>query len=111
MNAKEDAEHLHHQLVKLGDMLGDGDAEPWVKREYARVAAALGYTVKPKRNRTPMTPERREEINQRMKTRCAPVACPECDGALKQTQSGSMRAVRTGCGQKYQLLRKSRRSH
>ncbi|GKT37495.1 hypothetical protein ADUPG1_003433, partial [Aduncisulcus paluster] len=41
--------HLHNQLIKLGDMLGDGDCDPWVEKEYVRVLKALGIGPKPKK--------------------------------------------------------------
>lgn len=38
---------LHRQLVKLGDMLGDGMGDErggaWIKKDYRRVMKALGY--------------------------------------------------------------------
>lgn len=107
---KEAQADLHRQLVKLGDMIGDGlHLEPggkWISQEYKRVMTALGIT--PPRRRRPVPPERKQAINDQMAKRCEQVACQACDGKLKQTQPGSMRAVCTECGQKYQLLRRGR---
>lgn len=96
--SKEARENLSNQLVKLGDMLGDGDAEPWVSKEYRRICKLLGYT----RERRPADPA----INQKMTERVQAVACKACDGKLKQTRSGSMVAVCVDCGAKYQLLKR-----
>ena len=94
-------DHLHRQLIKLGDMMGDGlHLEPdgkWISQEYARICRALGYT-KPRVNRS-------AAINERMVTRVQEVACPKCSGELKQTRSGSKRAACVSCGEKWQLLK------
>lgn len=94
-------EHLHGQLIKLGDMMGDGlHNEPdgkWISREYKKVCRALGY-IKPK-------PRRTDLINECMKKRVADVACQKCGGELKQTRSGSKRASCVSCPAKFQLLK------
>ncbi|MBY6104887.1 hypothetical protein KUW19_00125 [Ferrimonas balearica] len=106
---KAHEDFLHRQLIKLGDMIGDGLAdEPdgkWIRKEYRKVAEALG--VIPKRKRATNA----EAINERMVERCRDVPCSKCGGPLKQTRSGSCRAV-CQCGAKYQLMKivKRRRS-
>lgn len=92
---------LHRQLAKLGDMLGDGDAEPWVGKEYRRICKALGYTS----NRRRVDPARKEAINTAMAKRVSEVKCPKCSGQLKQTRSGSMIADCTQCDGQYTLLK------
>ena len=108
---EETKARLYKDLVKLGDMMGDGlHLEPggkWISRDYKKICVALGLT--PARRRTPVTPERTQQINDSMAKRCEAVPCSQCDGKLKQTQSGSMRAVCTECGQKYQLLKRGRK--
>jgi len=98
-------DHLHNQLVKLGEMMGDGlHHEPdgrWISAEYKRVCKALGY-IKPKKKDS-------NAIDERMKQRTADVACLKCGGKLKQSRSGSMRAECQGCGSKFQLLKSARR--
>ena len=93
--------NLHNQLIKLGDMMGDGlHHEPdgkWISQEYKKVAKALGYGPQ-KRNNT-------EAINERMKQRCIDVKCGKCEGNLEQTRSGSKRATCKSCGAKWQLLK------
>ena len=94
-----DKDFLHRQLIKLGDMMGDGlHHEPdgkWISREYKKICTQLGY-IKPK-------PRNTEAINTRMAERVAEVKC-KCGGTLTQTRSGSKRA-QCECGNKYQLLK------
>lgn len=97
-------QRLHSQLVKLGDMMGDGlHLEPdgkWISREYRAVAKALGYEM-PKRPRQNHSVQINESMGERVKS----VTCATCSGELKQIRSGSMRAVCQQCGARFQLLR------
>lgn len=90
--------HLHNQLVKLGDMLGDGlGDEPdgaWIKREYRQVAKALGYGP-PRRNNS-------ASINAAMAKYLESNRCG-CGGSLSQTRTGSMRVVCGSCSKTTQL--------
>lgn len=98
MNREMDAEtkaHLQNQLVKLGDMLGDGDCDPWVAKEYRQACKALGYT-RPRANNS-------KAINEAMAKALAETRCPKCNGELKQTRSGSKRAQCIGCQAKVQF--------
>lgn len=99
--SSETTHHLHNQLIKLGDMMGDGlHHEPdgkWIEREYRKVCKALGII----KNRPPRT----DEINERMVQRVADFSCGKCGGVLKQTRSGSKRAICQSCGAKWQLLK------
>ncbi|WP_434340225.1 hypothetical protein [Motilimonas cestriensis] len=92
--------HLHKQLVKLGDMMGDGlhheSDGKWIKAEYRRTLKALGLLPKAKRNIA--------GIDAAMAKRVSEVNCQKCGGQLKQTRSGSKRA-QCQCGAKYQLLK------
>lgn len=96
----ETKKHLHNQLVKLGDMMGDGlhhDADGrWIAKEYARVAKALGYGP-PRKNNT-------EAINKAMAAALEKAKC-QCGASLKQSRSGSMRADCTVCPKRYQFKR------
>lgn len=100
---EEDREFLSRQLIRLGDMLGDGDAEPWVKKEYRRVAKALGYDM-PVRKRA----DHSEEINKLMADRVLQVVCSQCGCKLKQIRSGSMQAKCTNCNAKFRLLKRGK---
>ena len=98
-----DLRHLGDQLIKLGDMMGDGlHYEPdgkWISREYKRVAKALGYI--PKQDRT----VRIKAINEAMEKRVRDVRCKKCFGELKQTRSGAKRAKCQSCSALFQLLK------
>lgn len=98
-----DSQRLHDQLVKLGDMMGDGlHLEPdgkWIAKEYRKVARALGYGVARSSNA--------EEINKAMTEALKTARCRKCDGQLKQTKSGSLRAA-CACGAKYQFKRQKK---
>lgn len=99
-----DKDFLHRQLIKLGDMMGDGlHKEPdgkWISREYAKIAKKLGYAP-PRRNNS-------EKINAAMAERVKQVSCQKCGGELKQTRKGSMRAKCQTCGGIYILLKSKR---
>lgn len=106
--SNEDKKHLHWQLVKLGDMMGDGlHLEPggkWISRDYNKVAKALGL-LKETPAQKEMKAKKRAMIDERMQQRVSEVSCKKCEGELKQTRKGSKRAQCVGCGAKFQLLR------
>lgn len=108
----DDKQFLFRQLVKLGDMIGDGlHCEPdgkWITKEYRRVAKALGYDISATKKK-PRIGKLTIEINARMSARISEVSCMACSGELKQVRSGSMRAYCQKCGSKYQLMKKVRR--
>lgn len=104
-----DNAYLHHQLVKLGDMIGEGLAdEPggaWIRRDYRKIMHSLGLHV-PRRQNTKMPENVKNSIDKNMVLRCDREKCPECKRhSLKQTRSGSMTARCTLCGRRYKLLR------
>jgi len=92
---------LHRDLIKLGDMIGDGlHREPggqWINKEYRKVLKALGM-LPPRQNNT-------ARIDEHMIKRISDVSCGNCNGQLKQTRSGSKRAYCLGCNTKWQLLK------
>lgn len=96
-----DREVLNRRLIKLGDMIGDGlHHEPdgkWITQEYKQTLKMLGMSP-PRKNNS-------ERINQAMKQRVIDVPCGKCSGKLKQTRSGSKRAVCESCGSKWGLLK------
>jgi hypothetical protein len=98
-----DRKHLYNQLIKLGDMMGDGlHHEPggaWISKEYRRVAMELG--IIPKADRS----ARISAINDAMIKRVSEVNCKHCGGDLVQTRSGSKRAKCSGCNSRWQLLK------
>ncbi len=98
-----DTAYLQRQLIKLGDMMGDGlHHEPdgkWIASEYKRTLKALGLL--PKNN---VRKNNIERINTAMVQRVADVRCGKCGEVLTQTKSGSKRAVCPN-GHKWQLLK------
>lgn len=104
----DDKARLHRQLVKLGDMIGDGLAdEPggeWIRKEYSQVMRSLG--IIPPRKRRPRPEGVNDKINEVMATRITEEECPSCKRfSLKQTRKGSMSAKCTLCGRSFKLLR------
>ncbi|KNX80647.1 hypothetical protein DA83_16080 [Pseudomonas sp. 250J] len=85
-------------LIKLGDMIGDGLAdEPdgaWIRRDYKRVAKALGHGM-PRRNNS-------AAINAAVARFLEGNKCP-CGGPLKQTRSGALRVMCGSCCRTIQL--------
>lgn len=103
----EAAAHLHSQLVKLGDMIGDGlHQEPggrWITRDYNRALKALGLIPsKPRRNNG-------AAIDAAMAKSLQSAKCPDCGGGMKQARAGSLRANCLECGTKVQF--KPQRKH
>ena len=100
---KETKDNLHNKLIRLGDMMGDGlHHEPggkWISREYRQTCIALGIIENPKRRNNSAA------IDERMQQRVADVPCGECGGILRQTRSGSKRALCQSCGSKWALLK------
>jgi hypothetical protein len=98
-----DKDFLHRQLIKLGDMMGDGlHHEPdgrWIPKEYKKILRALG--IGPKRKN--FTKSNNEAMEKRLKN----FKCPSCLGELKQTRPGSLRAKCLNCGNKYQVLKRA----
>ncbi len=96
-----DKEYHHRQLVRLGDMMGDGlHLEPdgkWIVREYKTHMKSLGLLPK-RKNNTPM-------INELMASRVSDVVCGNCSGELKQNRSGSKRATCLECKSQWKLLK------
>lgn len=105
--APEAKAHLGAQLVKLGDMMGDGlHHEPggkWIERDYKKVAKALGYLpAQPRRNHGP-------ENDAFMVKALEASKCPRCGGQLAQSRAGSLTAVCRGCGAKRRLGKRVQR--
>lgn len=92
-------EYLQRQLVRLGDMMGDGlhlerDGK-WISREYRQAAIALGLI--PARR-----PRSVARINESVAKAIADTKCA-CGGELKQARSGDLRAKCLACGKRYQI--------
>ncbi|EJY4260351.1 hypothetical protein M2J86_24805 (plasmid) [Citrobacter freundii] len=106
---EETKKYLQKQLIKLGDMIGDGLAdEPggkWIRKEYNQTLKALGMAP-PRKKRRSKSPQLLDEINRLMAIRITEVACPQCKKySLKQSRSGSMSARCETCNTGFKLLR------
>lgn len=101
---KERKDFLHRQLIKLGDMMGDGlHHEPdgkWIPKEYRKILKSLGIGPKKKNHA--------EAINKAMLERIKTVKCTQCSGHLCQVRSGSMVGQCVDCGAKYKLLKRGK---
>lgn len=99
---EQDRDFLHSQLVKLGDMMGDGlHHEPgggWISREYNKICRILFPDMIPKKDYS--------KKNEAVRKWCNSHQCSQCKGVLKQTRSGSLRVVCQDCGAKFQLSKK-----
>lgn len=104
MEGLENRDRLHSDLVKLGDMMGDGlHLEPdgkWISKEYRRIAKALNLIPAKKRDVA--------GINIAMGKAIKGQLC-KCGGRLKQTRSGSKRAKCVECFTKYQFKFKAKK--
>jgi len=100
-----DEDFSYRQLVRLGDMMGDGlHHEPdgkWIEKEYKNTLKTLGIYPKRKNNS--------KEINEAMNKSLQNIVCQKCNGILTQTKSGSMRAKCQVCGAKFQILKRVRK--
>lgn len=102
----ETRERLLRHLVKLGDMMGDGQhlerGGKWISKEYDKILRALGH----KAARDSLVRQARAEaIDEAMAKRVAECPCPHCGGALVQTRKGSTWAACEPCMIKFKLLK------
>lgn len=103
---KEGNEYLYNQLIKLGDMMGDGlHHEPdgkWIEKEYRAICKVL-------------FPERFKEVRKKksfvidnfMKRVEEEKKC-DCGGSLKQSRKGSYSCHCLTCSKKYKATPKSK---
>ena len=99
----DDKEFLWSQFIHLGEMLGDGDCDAWVGREYKRIARQLGLVKnKPRKNHS-------SQIDELMKKRIVQVKCNKCNSELKQSRKGSFVGVCINCGTKIILGKRKQR--
>ena len=95
--------HLYKQLVRLGDMMGDGyHLEPdgrWIEKEYRNILKLLGISTE-----KPWSSKKRDtkSINEFMEKRLQEVRC-ECGRKLYQSRKGSFIATCSICDKRYKL--------
>lgn len=92
---------LSNQLIKLGDMMGDGlhHEEPWIAKEYGRVLKALHPEIfKEKRKVKAIF------TNSQMDKLLATKKC-DCGGTYKQSRSGSKVAYCMICNKRVKAVK------
>lgn len=93
----DDNEFLWSQFIRLGEMLGDGDCDAWVGKEYKQIAIQLGLIkCKPRKNNS-------KQIDEFMEKRITQARCNKCNGELRQSRKGSLFGICTNCGTKFIL--------
>lgn len=102
---EEDRDYLHRQLVRLGDMMGDGlhheSDGKWIEKEYAKVFNALHPELAKKKRL-----EKNKKVNEQMKSILEKFRC-ECGGKVTQGRSGSKVAY-CKCGKRYKAGKKKK---
>lgn len=92
-----DDEFLWSQFIRLGEILGDGDCDAWVGKEYKRISRQLGLIKrKPRKNNS-------KQIDEFMENRITQVRCNKCNGELRQSRKGSFVGICINCGAKFTL--------
>lgn len=99
-------ESMQNQFIKIGDRLGDGDAEgserAWLRREYARLSKRLVPEIKEAHDRNKQA--KRDHINEQMTKLIAIKKCI-CGGSLKQSRSGSKICYCQLCNKRYTAVK------
>lgn len=108
-----DRDFLHHQLVKLGDMLGDGLGyeEPWIGKEYRKIYNLLyPPTKEEKQAKAEIRRKKNENINKQIEEKLKTNSCTKCNSKLKQTRSGSkvVQCINEQCKAKFQYKSKKK---
>lgn len=97
-NNEDNNDYLHRQLIKLGDMMGDGlhYEEPWIAKEYAKIAKLLmpEHFENIRKNRAASRDEKMKELLKNFK-------CRKCEGMVLQTRKGSKTAKCLLCNARY----------
>lgn len=98
-------EHLMNQLVKLGDMMGDGlhHEEPWIAREYRKISRILMPEIKEKEKATRIA--RNKALDAKVAQVLPNHKC-KCGGNLKQSRSGSLVVNCTVCSLSFKFSKK-----
>jgi len=105
---EENNAYLHRQLVKLGDMMGDGlhhEADgKWIEKEYAKICKVLHPEMFLKQNEAKKKARKLKAIavNDRMDEILKDFKC-KCGGTLKQGRSGTKVANCILCENRYKL--------
>jgi hypothetical protein len=96
---KINTDFLSNQLIKLGDMMGDGlhHEEPWIAREYSKIAKALHPEIY-----QDIRKKKSDNVNEQMKKLLLGKKCTIClNGVLAQSRKGSKKIKCLLCGARY----------
>ena len=107
----DDKQHLWDRFIRLGDMIGDGDYDPWVPREYKKLMKILcPPTEEEKQIKSENRRKRNENIDQQIKERLIKDKCSKCNSDLKQTRKGSkvVQCINEECKARFQYKAKKK---
>ena len=101
---EDNNDRLHDQLIKLGDMMGDGlhheSDGKWIEKEYSKIFNSLHPEVAKERRA-----KKAIATNESMAKLLEQKQCT-CGGSLKQSRSGSIIAYCTVCKKRYKATKK-----
>lgn len=101
---KEQRERLSNRLIRLGDMMGDGEhyENPEISREYKAILKQLEPEIFANKRKI-----ENENRNKRAEKYCAENDCPQCSGKLKQTRKGGLVLQCQGeCKSRYKIRKR-----
>jgi len=97
-------ERLSKDLIKLGDILGDGDLEPsdekYFKKEYKKVFGLLYPEVNRAKRKNRMIAVNKRVLRLIEKNKCS------CGGEYRQSRSGSLICYCKKCNKRVKVVKK-----
>lgn len=103
-------ELMWNNFIRLGEMIGDGDHEPWVEKEYKRLLKILcPPTEEQKAAKKEIRQKRNKMIDTLIAERLEKDKCNVCTGNLTQTRSGSKVVECIPCKRKYTYTTKKKK--
>ncbi len=107
----DERKRLSDQLIRLGDMMGDGlHHEPgggWINREYKKISRLLYPEIREaEKTQRKM---KNDATDQYMAEFLKDKTCPKCSGVLKQTRKGAKTVRCQSCESKFNLKTRKRR--
>ncbi len=109
----DDKQHLCDRFIRLGDMLGDGDYDPWVPREYKKLLKILcPPTEEEKAIKSEISRKKNENIDKQIQERLITDKCSKCNSDLKQTRKGSkvVQCINEDCKTRYKYRAQANKS-
>ncbi len=109
--SKESEELMWRNFIRLGEMLGDGDYDSWVPKEYKRLLKILcPPTEEEKQRKSENRRLKNKNIDKQISERLETDRCSKCSSELKQTRSGSkvVQCTNQECKARYQYKSKKK---